>query len=123
MWANENWTRRWDGHEHEILIEQTYDPDYEIGLSTIFNVTSRILATCARHSAVAVAVPARHDSGPSSSRRALARNLESRHGEEPIIFSADAFGNYDDPRLFGLDGAFEFPPHKLLDDIERSMRS
>lgn len=28
-WANETWSRKWDGHDHDILIKQTHPPTIE----------------------------------------------------------------------------------------------
>ena len=67
MWANENWTRRWDGHEQEVLIEQTYDPEYETALIDDLQrhfADPRYIRINARP--LLLLYRARHDSGSSS---------------------------------------------------------
>ena len=117
MWANENWTRRWDGLESDVLVSQEYlesddealvadfaryfaDPRYE-------RVDGRPLLFIYRPGII-----------PDARQRiAHWRTLfRSKHGVEPIIMMAQCFGD-EDPRPFGLDGAIEFPPHKLAADL------
>lgn len=113
MWANENWTRRWDGEEAEVLISQDYMPENDAAL----------VDDLARH----FADPryARVDGRPlffiyrvsiipdARQRIATWRKLfEKRHGMQPWFVMAQSF-NDRDPRPYGMDGAVEFPPHKL----------
>jgi glycosyltransferase involved in cell wall biosynthesis len=114
MWANENWTRRWDGLEHEVLIAQQYLESDDEALVAHF----ARLFTDARYIRIegrpllfiyrAALIPgARARIGKW---RAMFRAL---HGEEPLLVMAQSMGEDYDPTPYGLDGAVEFPPHKI----------
>jgi lipopolysaccharide biosynthesis protein len=113
MWANENWTRRWDGQHEEILIAQTYDPSQDAALVDDLQrhfADPRYIRLEGRPLLLLYRVDCIPDAADRIERwRELWR---LRHGEEPLIFMAQAFGTTD-PRTFGFDGAFEFPPHKV----------
>jgi glycosyltransferase involved in cell wall biosynthesis len=117
MWANENWTRRWDGLEREILIAQEYREGDDEALIDCFaglfadpryiRIAGRPLLMIYRASLI-----------PDAARRiAKWRALfAGRHGETPIIVMAQSLGDFD-PAPYGLDGAVEFPPHKISDEL------
>ena len=120
MWANENWTRRWDGMEHEVLIAQEYlesdDPAliaYFAGLfaeSRYIRIENRPLLMIYR---VALIPGAR-------ARIEKWRNMFwDAHGENPLIIMAQSLGEDYDPTPYGLDGAIEFPPHKISRETKR----
>ncbi|MBW4035787.1 MAG: glycosyltransferase [Proteobacteria bacterium] len=119
MWANENWTRRWDGQEREILLAQDYEPEDDIALVDDFarhfidpryiRLEGRPLLMIYR----AALIP----DGPATIARWRALFAE-RHGENPLMFMAQSFHDYD-PARHGLDGAVEFPPHKLVVDAPK----
>jgi hypothetical protein len=117
MWANENWTRRWDGAESEVLISQDYRADDDEAMVADFarhfkdpryiRINGRPLFMIYRPGIVPQA----------ASSIARWRSIwRSRHGEDPIVIMAQAFGD-NDPGVFGLDGAIEFPPHELTQSL------
>lgn len=117
MWANENWTRRWDGSEKEILISQDYclDDDDELieDLARHFRDERYI-----RINGRPVFMIYRPSLIPDASKR-IARwrgYWEDRFDMQPLMLMAQSFEDVD-PRPYGLDGAIEFPPHKLTREL------
>lgn len=117
MWANENWTRRWDGSDQEVLISQDYRPQDQDAL----------LACFARHFADPryiridgrpVLMVYRADVIPDCKATVAAWRalFAARFGENPLLVMAQSFG-CTDPAPFGFDGAIEFPPHKLTQKL------
>jgi glycosyltransferase involved in cell wall biosynthesis len=112
MWANENWTRRWDGSDDEVLIAQDYREEDE----------AELLATFARHFADARHIrvqgrpllliyrPGLVPGGDATFAR-WRDQLRRLHGEDPLLVMAQSFLDRD-PRRYGMDAAVEFPPHK-----------
>ncbi|HUZ65261.1 MAG TPA: glycoside hydrolase family 99-like domain-containing protein, partial [Acetobacteraceae bacterium] len=113
MWTNENWTRRWDGADDDVLIAQHYRETDD----------GALIADFARHFAdpryirldgrplLMIYRPGLIPDAPATIARWRER-FRAQCGEDPVLVMAQGFGDTD-PRPFGLDGAVEFPPHKV----------
>jgi hypothetical protein len=114
MWANENWSRRWDGSENEVLISQNYRKGDDNALIDAFVEAFRD-PLYIRLGGRPLLMIYRPGIIPDCERvvaawRAL---FKERSGEDPIIIMSQSFNDHD-PAKYGLDGAIEFPPHKLV---------
>jgi glycosyltransferase involved in cell wall biosynthesis len=118
MWANENWTRRWDGAESEVLISQDYRPDDDARMADEFArhfADPRYIRLQGRPVLMVYRPALIPNTAETIARwRAIFRE---RHNEDPILVMAQSF-NDTDPRPYGMDGAIEFPPHKLTQHLQ-----
>ena len=117
MWANENWTRRWDGAEQDVLIAQDYREADEAALAAELArhfADPRYIRLQGRPVLMVYRASLIPDAPAATDRwRAQFRAL----GEDPVFVMAQSFGDRD-PRRFGMDAAVEFPPHKLTTGLE-----
>ncbi len=112
-WANENWTRRWDGLEEEVLIAQQHSADDDLAFirdlepalrdPRYIRVDGRPLLIVYR--------PALLPEARATTDRWRQYCREAGIGEL-YLMSTHAFDRYD-PRDFGFDAAMEFAPNNL----------
>jgi glycosyltransferase involved in cell wall biosynthesis len=112
-WANENWTRRWDGLDHEVLIAQAHSPEDDLAfiksLEPAFRdrryirVNGQPLLVIYRPSLLP---------DPRETAHRWRDYCTKSHLGGLYLVAVQAFETLD-PRPLGFDAAVEFPPHKL----------
>jgi lipopolysaccharide biosynthesis protein len=123
-WANENWTRRWDGGNDELLIAQTYSPESERALIGDLLPLFRDPRYIRVHGRPLVLVY-RANLLPEPRRAAETfRRVARDAGEsEPYLAMVHIPGMASPPE-WGFDAGVEFPPHSteirtLTEHIEK----
>lgn len=113
-WANENWTRRWDGREHDVLIRQVHSLDDSRALLRHiqpYMMDPRYI----RIDGKPVFIVYRANIIPDILQTTEAWRAEARKLGFPGLYliAAQSF-DIGDPRPLGFDAACEFPPHQVL---------
>lgn len=117
-WANENWTRTWDGLDRQVLKAQKHSPADDLAYAAhmlrcfadprYIRIDGRPLMMLYRPGLLpdAKATVARW------------RDFFRAQGEaDPYVVMPQAFGE-NDPAAFGMDAVAGFPPHKISQHLE-----
>lgn len=113
-WANENWTRRWDGAEQDVLLAQEHHPDDP---RRFIEDIAPLLArpNYLRVDGKPLLVVYRVNQMPDARRAAdIWRQYAREQGLGELHLVAAQSFDIGDPRPFGFDAAVEFPPHQTF---------
>ena len=117
IWANHAFRRTWQQGSNEVLLDYNYDDAYDVQLIDDLarymqhpryeTMQGRPLLTVYRIQDI-----------PEAARR-VARWRElfrQRHQLDPILLMSSRH-DHQDPTIYGLDGAAEFPPHNYFEHL------
>lgn len=111
-WANENWTRRWDGRENEILIKQEHSFDDTVRFIEYVAMNYMMHKNYIRVEGKPVLIIYRPNLFNEPHKHTdLIRDWCFKNGiGEIYLIGTHAIEHYD-PRDFGFDAALEFAPN------------
>lgn len=110
-WANENWSRRWDGLENDILIAQKHTPEDDFAF---IEYISRYLKNpkYIRIGVKPLLIVYRPSLLPSPKKTAYCwRSWCKKNGIGDIYIAYTQSFEKVNPKEYGFDGAIEFPPN------------
>lgn len=117
-WANENWTKKWDGLDHEIVLGQTYSPE---ACSRFIDDVIPLLQDerYIRVRGLPLLMVYRPSLIPNIQKVVSYWRQRAQEAGLPGLWmvNAQTFGVFE-PDEMGFDAAAEFPPHKVNQRIE-----
>lgn len=109
-WANENWTKRWDGRENDVIVAQEYledDPIHFIKDVEKYLLDPRYLRY--EDKPILTVYRPSHLKEPERYAKVWREYFKEQHGLELYLISVLSFDDKD-PREFGFDAAMDFAP-------------
>jgi glycosyltransferase involved in cell wall biosynthesis/SAM-dependent methyltransferase len=112
-WANENWTRRWDGLDSEVLIAQNHSPEDDLAFIRDLEPAlrdPRYICVDGRPLLVVYRPALLPD--PRATAERWREHCRSVGLPDLFLVSAQAFDRAE-PRQLGFDAALEFAPNNM----------
>ena len=121
-WANESWTRRWDGSERDILMRQTYREGSDAAfIADVLPALKDRRYICVDGAPMLLVYRVNELPDPVATARTW-RRIGRENGVAKLHLCAVQSFGIGDPRPYGFDAAVEFsPPHadRMLVDPSR----
>ena len=110
-WANENWTRKWDGGEHEVLLEQQHLPEDDLDfIKSVVPFLQDPRYIRIEGAPFLIVYRAQDLPNPIRSIEVWREHCEAI-GIGRIHVSAVLTFDNEDYSQFGFDSGIQFPPH------------
>lgn len=113
IWANENWSRRWDGKEDDILIAQKHSTDDSLAFIQHLEKYFRDERYIKVNGKPVLAIYRANLIPDVVATGALWRAEAQRMGFPGLYLVAAQSFDITSPETFGFDAAVQFPPHPI----------
>ena len=120
IWANENWTKRWDGKDKEILIKQEYkkeDPENFIKDIKKYLIDPRYIKINNK-SVLGIYEPNKIPKLNETISKLRTKSKEYEIGELFILITFNENKNIFSEYIYLFDGAYDFPPRTGLGEFK-----